>query len=220
MELDFSGLDSLAARGPQEGAGAAQDAAQDLDRDRPSPTLQRAQERRTEEQERALQICQTYQDNIKASGSAQTFILKGIQAGENPYKLLLAACECIGRLTSNRAFKEQASADIEAIAGKGLLQPDALEIELEGIQRRLEMMTRPELEAEPEDSRRRIDAAIRAHRQRAGEIEKVLHDRADLEERERRVMAERAAKLERMESDPEYREQVEAAQRATLGLIS
>ena len=213
-------LRELAAQLAAEGAETAQDAAQEPVRDKPPATLQREQERRTAEQERALQICREYQDNIKKSGSAQTFILKGIQAGENPYKLLLAACECIGRLTSNRAFKEQASADIEAIAGKGLLQPDALTIELEGIQSRLAMLTRPELELEPEDSRRRIAAAIRAHRQRAREIEKILHDRAELEERERLVMAERAAKLERMESDPEYREQVEAAQRATLGLIS
>lgn len=213
-------LRELAAQLAAEGAETAQDAAQEPVRDKPPATLQREQERRTAEQERALQICREYQDNIKKSGSAQTFILKGIQTGENPYKLLLAACECIGRLTSNRAFKEQASADIEAIAGKGLLQPEALEIELEGIQSRLAMLTRPELEREPEDSRRRIAAAIRAHRQRAGEIEKILHDRAELEERERLVMAERAAKLERMANDPEYREQVEAAQRATLGLIS
>lgn len=40
-------------------------------------------------------------------------------------------------------------------------------------------------ELEPEDSRRRIAAAIRAHRQRAGEIEKVLQDRAELEERKK-----------------------------------
>lgn len=213
-------LRELAAQLAAEGAETAQDAAQEPVRDKPPATLQREQERRTAEQERALQICREYQDNIKKSGSAQTFILKGIQTGENPYKLLLAACECIGRLTSNRAFKEQTSADIEAIAGKGLLQPEALEIELEGIQSRLAMLTRPELEREPEDSRRRIAAAIRAHRQRAGEIEKILHDRAELEERERLVMAERAAKLERMANDPEYREQVEAAQRATLGLIS
>lgn len=198
----------------------AQDAAQEPVRDKPPVTLQREQERRTAAQERALEICREYQDNIKASGSAQTLILKGLQAGENPYKLLLAACDCIGRLTSNRAFKEQARGDIEAIAGKGLLQPDALEIELEGIQSRLAMLTRPELERDPEDSRRRIAAAIRAHRQRAGEIEKLLHDRAELEERERLVMAEGAAKLERMANDPEYREQVEAVRRATLGLIS
>lgn len=170
--------------------------------------------------ERSLEICRTYQENTKASNRAQTFILKGLQAGENPYKLLLAACECIGHLTGNRTFSVQASDAIETIAGRALLEPQALELELEGIQHRLAMMTRPELEREPEDSRRRIAAAIRVHQQRAGEIEKVLHNRAELEERERLVMAERAAKLERMESDPEYREQVEAAQRATLGLIS
>lgn len=213
-------LRELAAQLAAEGAETAQDATQGRREDRPPAPLLREQERRTAAQERALEICRTYQDNIKASGSAQTFILKGLQTGENPYKLLLAACDCIGRLTSNRAFEGQARADIEAITGKALLQPDALTIELEGIQSRLAMLTRPELEREPEDSRRRIAAAIRAHRQRAREIEKILHDRAELEERERLVMAERAAKLERMESDPEYREQVEAAQRATLGLIS
>lgn len=108
-------LRELAAQLAAEGAGAAQDAAQEPVRDRPPATLQREQEKRTAEQERALQICREYQDNIKKIGSAQTFILKGIKAGENPYKLLLTACECIGRLTSNRAFKEQASADIEDI---------------------------------------------------------------------------------------------------------
>jgi len=191
-------LRELAAQLATEGAGATQDAGQEPVRDRPTATIQREQERRTEEQERALQICREYQDNVKKSGSAQTFILKGLQAGENPYRLLLTACECIGHLTGNRVFAAQARKDIEIIAGRGLQEPQALELELEEIQRRLAMMTRPELESEPEDSRRRIAAAIRAHKKRAGEIEKVLRDRAEMEERERLLMAQRAAKLERI----------------------
>lgn len=182
--------------------------------------LQREQEQRAAAEARALEICKEYQDNATKSAGAQASILKGIKTGENPYKLLLAACECIGRLTSNKAFREQAGADIEAVAGRGLLYPEALEIELEGIQRRLAMLTRPELDREPESSRRRITAAIRAHQQRAGEIEKVLRDRSELIERERLAMAERTAKLKRMETDPEYRAKVEAERRATLGLIS
>jgi len=139
---------------------------------------------------------------------AQTAILNGLQSGKNPYRLLVTACECIGILTSNEAFSEAVRANIEAIHGAALQQPEALEIELDDIQARLAlaMLTRPELDAEPEDTRHRVKAAIRVHRQRAEEIKKVLHDRADLEERERLVMAE----LERMESDPEYREKVEA----------
>lgn len=152
--------------------------------------LLRGTTQKRDARERSLEICRTYQENTKASSSAQTFILKGIQAGENPYRLLLAACECIGRLTSNMAFKEQVRADIEAIAGRGLLQPDALTIELDGIQRRLAMLTRPELEREPEDACRRIAAAIRAHRQRAGEIEKVIQACAEQEERKRLVVVE------------------------------
>ena len=136
--------------------------------------LQRAQERRTDEQERALEICREYQANTRRSEAAQTAILKGLQSGGNPYRLLLTACECIGSLTSNKAFSEMARADIKAIHGVGLAEPEALEMELEDIQTRLAMLTRTELDTEPDDSRRRIDSAIRAHRKRQTEIVSFL----------------------------------------------
>jgi len=209
-------LKELAAQYAAEVAESGQEATQRQTEERIPAALQREQEQRTEAGIRALEICREYQENKRASNSAQSLILKGIQAGENPYRLLLTACDCIGRLTSNRNFVEQVRGGVEDISGKGLMQPEALEIELEGIRSRLAMLTRTELESEPGETRRRIGVAIRAHQKRAGEIEKVLRDRAEAEDRERLLMAQRAAKLERMEADPAYRAQVEAEQQATL----
>ena len=78
--------------------------------------------------------------------------------------------DCIGRITGDSVFAAQSRADLVTVYGKALMQPEALQIELEGVQARLAMLTRPELDAEPEDSRRRIQAAIRAHKKREAEI--------------------------------------------------
>lgn len=148
---------------------AQQDAQEGAERIGIAPIL-REQEGRTEAEERALAICKEKQEAIAQSEAARSSILKGIQAGESTAKLLLLAVDCIGRITGDRVFSEQSRADILTVYGKGLSQPEALQIELEGIQARLAMLTRPELDAEPEDSRRRIQAAIRAHKKREAEI--------------------------------------------------
>jgi len=140
---------------------------------------ERERERRTEEQERALEICREYQANTIHSEAAQTAILEGVRAGGNPYKLLVTACECIGDLTDNPAFARSVREDIEATRGWGLLEPEALEMELEGIQARLTMLTRPELAAVPEDTRGRIKAAIREHQRRSSDIERVIRERRE-----------------------------------------
>ena len=110
-------LAAEAAEQPQEATGGAGEG-------KPPVMLQREQERRIEAEKKALEVYKEYQKNIRNSESAQTTILKGLQAGENPYKLLLSACECIGYLTSNKAFSEMARGNILEIVGKGLLQPE------------------------------------------------------------------------------------------------
>lgn len=148
---------------------ATQDAQEGAERFSIAPLL-REQERRTEAEERALAICKEKQAAIAESEAARISILKGIQAGEPTAKLLLLAVDCIGRITGDSVFAAQSRADLVTVYGKALMQPEALQIELEGIQARLAMLTRPELDAEPEDSRRRIQAAIRAHKKREAEI--------------------------------------------------
>lgn len=149
-----------AAQTAQEATQGAQEGAERIS----IAPLLREQERRTEAEERALAICKEKQAAIAESEAARTSILKGIQAGEPAAKLLLLAVDCIGRITGDSVFAAQSRADLVTVYGK------ALQIELEGIQARLAMLTRPELDAEPEDSRRRIQAAIRAHKKREAEI--------------------------------------------------
>lgn len=149
---------------------AAQEAPQDTVNADIPPQLLRAQERRLKAEERAISICREQQEAVSQSEAARAAILKGIQAGEPAEKLLLIAVECIGTITGDHVFSEQCRADLLTVYGKGLQQPAALEVELEGIQDRLAMLTRAELDAEPEDTRRRIKAAIRAHKRRENEI--------------------------------------------------
>lgn len=155
-----------AAQTAQEATQGAQEGAERIS----IAPLLREQERRPEAEERALAICKEKQAAIAESEAARTSILKGIQAGEPAAKLLLLAVDCIGRITGDSVFAAQSRADLVTVYGKALMQPEALQIELEGIQARLAMLTRPELDAEPEDSRRRIQAAIRAHKKREAEI--------------------------------------------------
>lgn len=128
------------------------------------------QERKQKEREQALQTYKERQEAIIKSAEARTAILKGLQAGEPPEKLLLIAVDCISAITGDSVFSAQSRKDMIEIYGMGLLQPQALQIELDEVRTRLAMLQRPELDAEPEDSRRRIAAAIRAHQRREREI--------------------------------------------------
>lgn len=101
-------------------------------------------------------------------------ITKGIQAGHNPFELLIQAMECISSMTSDSVFYMQNYEDIKAIYGAGLLEPVPLEMELAEVRERLKMLTRPELETEPEDSKRRIQTAIKAHRERETHLLKLM----------------------------------------------
>jgi hypothetical protein len=101
------------------------------------PRLQREAESRKAEAERTLKIYQEYQQNIKTSSQIQTEILKGIKAGESVYSLFLKAAKSISLMTSNSLFYSQIEADIAAIYGKGLLEPEPLKMELEAVEGRL-----------------------------------------------------------------------------------
>jgi len=63
------------------------------------------------------------------------------------------------------------------IHGAALQQPEALEIELEGIQARLAMLSRLELDVELEDTRLRTQVAIKIHQRRAEDIEQIMQQR-------------------------------------------
>lgn len=136
--------------------------------------LERFQQNEREAEERARQVYAEYQNNIKLSSQTQTEILKGLKAGEDITTLFLKGCKVISLMTSNSLFYEQAREDIKAIYGIGLEQPGAVKIELEEVQGRLKMLTRPELQNEPTESKQRINRAIREHRERERQLTELL----------------------------------------------
>lgn len=136
--------------------------------------LERQQQQDREAEERARQVYRTYQDNIKLSGELQTAILKGLKSGADITDLFLKACKAISLMTSNGVFYTQTEADLKAIYGIGLKQPGAIQKELNEVRQRLTMLTRPELQQEPEDSRSRINRAIKAHQDREKQLIELL----------------------------------------------
>jgi hypothetical protein len=181
MELDFTGLDNIGCMGQQSGPlGGGQtkrqpdgkSAAEGLPEATGGATgLQWEADRRKQEIERNLEVYGTYQNNIKASGQLQAEILKGTRNGESVYSLFLKAAKAISLMTSNSTFYSQLEADITAIYGAGLLEAIPLEMELTGLQERLQRLREAETR---EPQKANIQAAIKAHEQRAEQLQTLI----------------------------------------------
>lgn len=128
--------------------------------------LHKKREAQRAENARSLAICQEYNANRAKSGQLTAEILKGLNAGESPYILLIKAAECIGLLTGEtRVFPQSVKDKITEIYGQGLTDSRALEIELADIRRRLATLTRPDLEQTAN-----IKNAVKAHKEREQQI--------------------------------------------------
>lgn len=139
------------------------------------PILQREADAIRQERERAVAVYGEYQKNIKLSGQLQTDILRGVKRGEDIYSLFLKAVQAISFMTSNTVFYSQLNDDIRAIYGAGLLEPKALEQELEEVQERLQRLREASQRGtEPADSLQRIERAIQAHESRARQLKEWI----------------------------------------------
>ena len=174
--LDFSILDTLTANRPGGLAQGEQNESGEgipVEKDAFTTHSRASQGMATPKAAAELQTdaWKAHQEATKRGGALQSEITKGIISGENPARLLLKEFECISLMTGNALFYTQGAADLQAVHGAGLLEPVSLSMELEAVQRRLTMLTRPELDNEPPGIRRNIDAAITAHQQRIAIIE-------------------------------------------------
>lgn len=125
--------------------------------------------------ERTLEIYGEYQKNIKESYSLRTEIIKGTMVGEPLVSLLLKAVKCISLMTGDRAFYSKLEDDLVSIYGAGLLQPEPLEIELKGVQERLQNLKKAlERNTEPAYSKQRIERAIQANRARESQLKDMI----------------------------------------------
>lgn len=119
MELDFSGLNSIAIKGAQK------DFKEPFSEDRIKLPIQeetapeapqRAQEegigeratvklnREQEDRKRTEEVYRKYQQNIKRSEVLRAEIMKGVNNGEPPLALLLKASKCISLMTGDTLF--------------------------------------------------------------------------------------------------------------------
>lgn len=77
-------------------------------------------------------------------------------------------------MTAESVFYNQLEGDIKAIYGQGLLDPLALQIELQETQKRLQRLRKAfdrEIEA---DAKARIQRAIRAHEAKIADLENLI----------------------------------------------
>ncbi len=102
MQLDFTGLDNLAAAGDfQEPATEKQ-----------TGPLQRRSDQRKEQLQRAAEVYRRYQESTIATERLQAEILTGIRAGEDLQSLLLKAVKALSLAVNNRELYEQAEKGI------------------------------------------------------------------------------------------------------------
>ena len=190
MELDFTGLEKLSHRSPQDGLLEGGQGRYTPKREKPAEglirategigKLQREADRRKEETERNLEVYRTYQSNIKAAGQLRAEILKGAKNGESVYTLFLKAAKAISCMTGNTLFYKQLEGDIKTIYGEGLLEPAPLEMEIEAIKDRLQLLRSAKTRAGTTgESQSRIEAAIAAHEQRKDQLQALYMNRSE-----------------------------------------
>ena len=131
-------------------------------------------QREQQELDRAREVYKSYQENIKAAGNLRADILKGLQAGEEAEGLLLKACNIISLMTGDKVFYTQAEQDLIAIYGEGIGAEKPLRYKLQQIEERLSNMQQALDRELEQDSKRRIQRAIEAHKAEANRIKGQL----------------------------------------------
>lgn len=181
INLDFSGLNEISANGSQAARDFETPAYKEnqqpteagADREQPDTgnvKLQREADRITDERERAKAVYGEYQRNIKNGGLLINEIEKGIQSGADVYDLLLKALQVIGYCTADRSLYDRCKKMIISVYGDALKQPQPIRLELEEVNDRIKHLQAAADTCTDNDSRERLQRAIRAHRARADEL--------------------------------------------------
>lgn len=139
--------------------------------------LQRRADQNADDRERAAAAYKHYQDNIRAAGQLTTDIIKGLNTGRDIYDLFLMAVKAIGCMTGDNSIYNHAEDTIKTIYGAALGQYKPLELELAAVEKRLYNLEEAILWADAPDERRRIETAIKWHRQRQAEIKKKIAEK-------------------------------------------
>lgn len=122
-------------------------------------TMQQAME---PESHKDCDVYAKYQENISKAYQLKVGILQGLQRGENLAELFLQACKVIGLMSGNEAFAQEAENNLRTLYGNVFREPGSVELEMEAIQNRLNMLEQARLRSSGADQTR-IETAIRLH---------------------------------------------------------
>lgn len=198
MELDFSGLNNLFIKGCRKDFAEVQEAPETTHKDENIEISIEAiktsvegnnepqkedigkkalinLKREQEDHKRTMGVYEEYQGNIKASGSLQADILKGVKVGEPVELLFLKAVECISRMTSNNLFYSQVKEDFIKIYGEAFQKTIPLELEIKEVQERLKKLHEYRAREDTTDGAR-IDRVIEAHKAKIKELESFIEE--------------------------------------------
>lgn len=112
MELDFTALNRITAKGVQEDFKEAQPDSQPTGQPADTGRAVNLLNAEQQEREKARQVYAEHQQNIKRAGTLREEIIKGIQQEEDPLTLLLSAIECISLMTGDTAIYDQCKGSV------------------------------------------------------------------------------------------------------------
>lgn len=141
-------------------------------------TLQRQADDNVRALERAREIYKEYQAAKLAAGGLVSEILRGMDTGESLAALFLKACNALGKATGDTVLFDVARAKLLDIYGRGLLEPEPLNVEIDRITERLDLLTAAQEREQGTDAEKNISRAIQRHREERERLER-LRDRAD-----------------------------------------
>lgn len=136
--------------------------------------LQRQADNAKAENDRAAAVYREYQQNIRAAGQLTTDIIKGLNTGQDIHNLFLMAVKAICCMTSDNYLYSHAEETIKTIYGVVLGQQKPLELELAAVEERIFNLEEAVLWADAPDERKRIENALKWHRQRQCKIKEKL----------------------------------------------
>lgn len=110
------------------------------------------------------------QENIRRAKQLKADINKSIPAGEPIYKVLLKAIECISLMTGEKLFYDMNKENLQTIY-EILGEPEAIEIERQEVQQRLNNLKAAYEREEAPNAKRRIQNAIKAHEDKLNKLQ-------------------------------------------------
>lgn len=109
---------------------------------------------------------------IRQTETSRAAILRSLAVGDNPFKILLIAVDCISKLSSDMDFAEQCRRNIPAVYCAGLSDPQAVQLRMSELEERITRVRSSVWKAADADTRERLIFSVR---QMQGEYKRLSY---------------------------------------------